>query len=100
MKIAVEMIEALRYKLRWFGIPLDGATSIYCDNEAVCNSARTPESTLKKKHNSIAFHRVREFIASGAGRVAWEATLSNLSDLFTKTMGRTKREVLMDRWMY
>ena len=101
MKVAVEMIEALRYKLRcWFGIPLDVAMSIYCDNEAVCNSARTPESTLKKKHNSIAFHRVREFIASGAGRVAWEATISNLSDLFTKTMGRTKREVLMDCWMY
>jgi hypothetical protein len=54
MKVAVEMIEALRYKLRWFGIPLDPATSIYRDNEAVCNSARTPESTLKKKHNSIA----------------------------------------------
>ena len=100
MKVAVKMIEALQYKLCWFGISLDGAMSIYCDNEAVCNSARTPGSTLKKKHNSIAFHRVREFIASGAGRVAWEATLSNLSDLFTKTMGRTKREVLIDRWMY
>ena len=92
MKVAVEMIEALRYKLCWFGILLDGATSIYCDNEAVYNSARTPESTSKKKHNSIAFHQVREFIASGAhdcecrgaGRVAWEAALSNLSDLFTK----------------
>jgi hypothetical protein len=100
MKVAVEMIEALRYKLCWFGIPLDGAASIYCDNEAVCNSAQTPESTLKKKHNSIAFHWGREFIASGAGRVSWEATLSNLSDLFTKTIGRTKREVLIDRWMY
>jgi hypothetical protein len=100
MKVAVEMIEALRYKLRWFGIPLDGPTSIYCDNEAVCNSARLPESTLKKKHNSIAFHRVREFIASGAGRVAWEGTDSNLSDLFTKTLGRVKREDLIDRWMY
>jgi hypothetical protein len=79
MKVAVKMIESLQYKLRWFGIPLDGATSIYCDNEAVCNSAQTPESTLKKKHNSIAFHQVREFIvASGVGRVAWEAMLSNL----------------------
>jgi hypothetical protein len=98
MKVAVEMIEALRYKLCWFGILLDGATSIYCENEAVCNSARTPESTLKKKHNSIAFHRVREFIASGAGQVAsWEVMLSNLSDLFTKTMGRTTHEVLIDR---
>ena len=72
MKIAVEMIEALRYKLRWFGILLDGATKIYCNNEAVCNSARTPESTLKKKHNSIAFHWVREFIVSDVGGVAWE----------------------------
>ena len=27
-----ELIEALRYKLRMFGVPIEGATNIYCDN--------------------------------------------------------------------
>jgi hypothetical protein len=34
-RIAVELIESLRYKLRMFGIPLQGPTIIYCDNESV-----------------------------------------------------------------
>ena len=35
MKTAIEMIEALRYKLRMFGVPIDGQANIFCDNEAV-----------------------------------------------------------------
>ena len=49
MKNAVELIEALRYKLRMFGVPIEGPTNIYCENEAVCRNCSTPESTLKKK---------------------------------------------------
>ncbi len=57
MKNAVEMIEALRYKLRMFGVPIDGPTKVFCDNGAVCANATKPESTLSKKHHSIACHR-------------------------------------------
>ena len=35
LKNGVELVEALRYKLRMFGTPIEGATKIYCDNEAV-----------------------------------------------------------------
>ena len=35
MKTAVEDIEALCYKLRMFGIPIEGPTNVFCDNEAV-----------------------------------------------------------------
>ena len=35
MKNAVELIEALRYKLQMFGVPIYGPTKIYFDNEAV-----------------------------------------------------------------
>jgi hypothetical protein len=34
MKNAVEMIEALRHKLRMFGAPVDSPTNIFCDNVA------------------------------------------------------------------
>ena len=56
MRTAVEMIEALRYKLRMFGVPIDGPANVYCDNEAVYKNTTIPESTLKKKHHSIAYH--------------------------------------------
>ena len=55
----------LRYKLRMFGTPIKGATNVYCDNEAVTKNASIPESTLKKKHNSIAYHQAREAVAAG-----------------------------------
>ena len=35
LKNFVELVEALRYKLGMFGAPIEGATNIYCDNEAV-----------------------------------------------------------------
>ena len=35
MKVGVEMVEAFRYKLRMFGVPLDGAVNVFCENEAV-----------------------------------------------------------------
>jgi hypothetical protein len=84
MKTAVELIEALRYKLRMFGIPLTGPTNVYCDNDAVVNNTTRPESTLKKKHNAIAYHRVREAVAVKTIRVAKEDTKTNIADMLTK----------------
>ena len=84
MRIAVELIEALRYKLRMFGIPIEGATNVSCDNEAVTKNAIYPESTLKKKHNAIAYHRTREAVAAGTIRVTKEDDKTNLADVLTK----------------
>ena len=50
MKTIIEMIKALRYKLRMFGILVDGPANIFCDNKAVTKNMMIPESTLKKKH--------------------------------------------------
>ena len=47
-KIAVEMIKGLRYKLRMLGIPINGPTTMFGDNESVVTSAIKPESQLKK----------------------------------------------------
>ena len=100
MKIAVEMTEALRYKLRMFGVPIDGATNVYCDNEAVTKNVTVPESVLKKKHHSIAYHRCREAVAAGTIRVAKQGTLKNLADLFTKVLTAARRRFLLDRFTY
>jgi hypothetical protein len=100
MKNAVELTESLRCKLRMFGVPIDNATNIFCDNEAVYKNTTKPESTLKKKHHSIAYHRCREAVAAGTMRIAKEGTSTNLSDLFTKLLPQARREELLDRFTY
>jgi hypothetical protein len=72
MRTALELIEGLRYKLRMMGVPILGPANVYGDNEAVVNSTTAPESTLKKKHNAIHYHRVHEAVAAGTICVAWE----------------------------
>jgi hypothetical protein len=86
MKIAIDLIEGLRYKLRMMGIPLNGPTSVFCDNQSVVKNTTAPESVLKKRHNAIAYHRAREAQAAGFIRVAWENGETNIADLLTKLM--------------
>ena len=35
LRITPEMVEWLRYKLRTFGIPIDGPDKVFCDNQLV-----------------------------------------------------------------
>jgi hypothetical protein len=100
MKIAVELIEALRYKLRMFGIPIEGPASVFCDNNLGVLNVTVPESTLSKKHNAIAYHRVREAVAAQVMRVAKEPSETNLADLLTKQLPAPQRTFLFDKWMY
>jgi hypothetical protein len=86
MKTAIDMVEGLRYKLRMMGIPMSGPTSVFCDNESVVKNSTAPESTLKKRHNAIAYHRAREAQAAGIIRVAWESGDTQIGDLLTKLM--------------
>lgn len=100
MKTAVEQVEALRYKLRMFGVPIDGPTNVFGDNEAVVKNTSIPESVLKKKCHSIAYHRCREAVAAGTVRIAKEGTSTNLSDLFTKLLAFLRREELLNKFTY
>ena len=85
-RIAVEMVEGLRYKLRMMGVQVDGPTNVFCDNTAVVMSTTKPKSTLKKKHNAIAYHRVREAQAAGVIQIAKEDGNMNLADVLTKSL--------------
>ena len=92
MKVAVELIQALRYKLRMFGIPVDGATSVLGDNQSVVVNVIAPESTLKKKHLSIAYHRCREASASRMVIVGYVPSKENVADLATKVLPPITRQ--------
>jgi hypothetical protein len=99
-RIAVELIEGLRYKLRMFGIPIDGPANMYCDNSGVVINCTRPESTLQKKHNSIAYHRVREAVAAGTIRIAKEDSKTNIADLLTKPLNGPRLKDLCAKVLY
>jgi hypothetical protein len=46
LKTAIDQVEALPYKLRMFGIPINEPTSIFCDNESVVINATHSELPL------------------------------------------------------
>ena len=41
-KAGVDVVEALRYKIIMFGVPIDGYAKFFCDNEAIYNNTITP----------------------------------------------------------
>ena len=91
LKTAVELVEELRFKLRSFGVPVAGPSSIYYDNEAVYKSVSIPSSVLGKNHHSIAYHFFRQAAAMVMIRIAKEDSKTNLADLFTKVLPRVLR---------
>ena len=86
MRQAVEITEGLRYLLRMMGFSLEGPCNVFCDNNSVVINISKPESTLKKKHLSVAYHRCREAQTAGTVRIAKEGIKTNISDMFTKLL--------------
>ena len=105
LKQCLEDVEHLRFKLRMFGIPLfhDGesdATLILCDNYSVVTNTSDVESSLNKKHSSIAYHFARWNVAAGVCKVAWVKTGKNIADAMTKRLSVTARDYLFGKWTY
>ena len=95
LKHACEMMKGLLYKVKMLGVPIDGPTRVLCDNQSVVINGSFPESVLKKKHCSVAYHIVRETVAAGTVEIYWEETNSNLADLFTKVLPEYERNKMV-----
>ena len=86
MKQCCEYLRGLRYKLRMMGIPCDTQAYIEGDNQSVLANTTIPDSTLKKKSQSIAYHLIREGVARDEWRTAYVNTHENEADLLTKLL--------------
>ena len=53
---------------------------------SVVLNTTVPSSQLKKKHNSIAFHRIHEAITSKVLRYAHIPSMENIADCLTKPL--------------
>ena len=58
------------------------------------------ESSLNKKHSSIAYHFARWNVAAGVCKVAWVKTGENIADAMTKRLSVTARDYLFGKWTY
>ena len=94
MKQCCEYLRGLRHKLRTFGIPVDKPCYIYGDNKSVLVNSAEPDSVLKKKSNSIAYHSVREGSAANEWKHSYINTDDNCADMLSKSLpgGRKRRK--------
>ena len=74
----------IRQTLRYLGAPTTIKSFLFGDNTSVVTSATLPHLTLTKRHNILAFHRVREAIAAKLMAFYWIQTAYNLSDMLSK----------------
>jgi hypothetical protein len=100
LRIAIELLESLRYKLRMFGVPIEGPSNTFCDNSSVVTNSTQPSSTLKKKHNAISYHKVQEAIAANIIRLAWVQSSKNLADMLTKPLPGPTLHALCEKVLY
>ena len=98
MKTCMESIVSLRYKLRMFGVPLDGPADVLCDNQSVVLNSSQLDSALNKKHNALAYHATRWAVAAGVIRVGKIASKENIADAFTKRLTYMQRTHLFHQW--
>jgi hypothetical protein len=82
------------------GIPIEGPSHMRVDNMSVVMNTTVPESTLKKKSNSIAYHFVRENVAAGAIKIGYEPSETNLADMLTKLQSGPVRKRLSDMVLF
>lgn len=86
MKQCCEYLRGVRYKLRMMGIPVNNLVFTFGDNQSVLWNTFVPESMLKKKSNSIAYHFVREGAARDEWRTTYVKTTVNPADILTKAL--------------
>ena len=80
------------------GIPCNEPDYIEADNQSVLYNTTIPDSTLKKKSQSIAYHMIREGAARDEWKITCASTHENEADLLTKqlTSGPRRRGFVMN----
>jgi len=99
-RIAVEMLIALRYQLAMLGCRVEDTSLLVGDNMAVILNTTVPSSSIKKKHQSCNYHKVRESIAAKFIRFQHIKSEDNLADLLTKPLLRSLFDKLAVQYLF
>jgi hypothetical protein len=79
---------------------LDGPALMLGDNMSVVLNTTVTSSVLKKMHNAIAYHRVREAIAERIMRFAYIKHKENVNHVLKKPLSNEKFHYLMKRCLF
>ncbi len=79
-------IELFHHGIVFFAFPVKGPVHLFGDNKGMVQNCSMLSSQLKKKHNAIAYHRIRESVASGIVKLGHVSSKKSLSDICTKVL--------------
>jgi hypothetical protein len=77
----------LRLTLHYLGVPITKKSFVFGDNNAVIISSTLTQSSLKKRHNALSYHRVRECIAAKIFSLFKIPSKLNTADVVSKHCG-------------
>ena len=100
MWTGMDITKGLRYKLRMMGVPIDGPTSVFCDNKSVVTSNSVSNLTLAKKHLGICYHQVRESVATSIHWILHISGEFNPVDVRTKIFTAAVKRTHIGRILY
>jgi hypothetical protein len=72
---------------QYLGVPVNEKSFMFGDSQAVVNNSSIPHSSLNKRHNALAYHRVREMIAANVLGYYWIDGKANPADIVSKQWG-------------
>ena len=101
MKQGIEAVCGLYYTLRMMGVQISGPTYVYGGNMLFIHNTQRPDSTLRKKSNSMCYHAMLEPVAMVESLTGHIPTAENCADLVTKIIpGGKKRHHLVGKLLF
>ncbi len=102
VSISSELCSELRNQFGIFLVDSQGPTIMYGDNQSMVISPKTPSSTHNKKHNALAYHRVRKDMNVGSICFRFIRIEFNWTDILTEPLLHHKLHMLirqiLTRW--
>jgi len=83
-RACAEHIIDLRLTLCYLGVPINGRTVVFGDNEYVVNSAAIPHSKMHKRWVALSYHRVRRAVAAGIINIHHVPSKESSTDALSK----------------
>ena len=99
-KTATEQIMDIRYTLRYLGVPIRSKLYMFGDIRSVVTNDTLQHSTLSKRHNIMAFYRVREAIAAKIIDFHWIKSEYNLSYMLSKHWEHNDSKTTYSLWTH